>query len=94
MFILDITYVAPVERIDELMDDHVAWLRQGKAAGSFLAWGRKLPRTGGIVLAVGGRAEVEAVAAADPFVSSGAASVQVIEMAPSFVAEGLEMLAQ
>ncbi|MDR7101412.1 YciI family protein [Croceicoccus sp. BE223] len=92
MFILDITYVAPVERIDELMDEHVAWLKQGHAAGSFVAWGRKVPRTGGIVLAIGGRAEVEAVAAADPFVTSGAVTVNVIEMAPSFVADGLELL--
>jgi len=92
MFILDITYIAPVDRIDELMPAHVAWLKQGRAAGSFLAWGRKVPRTGGIVLAVGGRAEVEAVAAADPFVTRGAAKVNLIEMAPSFVEDGLELL--
>jgi uncharacterized protein YciI len=92
MFILSLTYTAPIEAVDRLMADHVAWLKQGHDAGSFLGWGRKVPRTGGIILAVGGRAEVEAVAASDPFVTGGVATVEVIEMVPSFLADGLEAL--
>ena len=92
MFIISLTYTAPLAEIDRLMGAHVAWLQDGHAAGSFLAWGRKVPRTGGIILAVGGRKEVEAIAQTDPFVTSGAAEAEVIEFAPSFVAEGLEAL--
>ena len=92
MFILSLTYTAPLDRIDRLMPDHVAWLKQGHATGAFLAWGRKVPRTGGIILAIGGREQVEAVAQTDPFVRNGAATVEVIEFTPSFVADGLEAL--
>lgn len=92
MFILSLRYTAPLDEVDAHMEAHVAWLKQGHAAGSFLAWGRKVPREGGIILAVGGRAEVEAVAATDPFVIAGVAEVELIEFRPSFVAEGLEAL--
>ena len=92
MFILSLRYIAPLDQVDAHMKAHVAWLKQGHAAGSFLAWGRKVPRDGGIILAVGGRAELEAVAATDPFVVAGVAVVELIEFSPSFVAEGLEAL--
>lgn len=92
MYLLDISYVAPIETIEKLQDDHVSWLKQGRANGLFLAWGRKVPRTGGLVFAVGTREEVEAEAQRDPFVSSGAARVAVIEFAPSYAGEGLEGL--
>ena len=62
MFLLSLNYIAPLAEIDAAMSDHVSWLNRGHTAGSFLAWGRKVPRTGGIILARGGRAEVEAVA--------------------------------
>ncbi|ARU16341.1 YciI family protein [Croceicoccus marinus] len=92
MFILDITYTAPTERMDELLPDHVAWLEKGRDAGRFVAWGRKVPRTGGMVFAVGVRVEIEAEAQRDPFVANGAASVTVIEFDAKFAAEGLEAL--
>ena len=92
MFILDITYTAPTERMDELLPDHLAWLEKGRDAGRFVAWGRKVPRTGGMVFAVGMRDEIEAEAQRDPFVANGAASVTVIEFDAKFAAEGLEAL--
>ncbi len=92
MFILDITYIAPLERMDELLPDHVAWLEKGRDAGRFVAWGRKVPRTGGMVFATGSRAEVEAEAQRDPFVASGAATVIVTEFEAKFAGEGLEAL--
>ena len=92
MFILNLRYVAPLEEVDRHMQAHLDWLRQGRDAGAFLGWGRKVPREGGIILAVGGREEVEAVARTDPFVTHGVAEVEVIEMRPSYLAEGLEAL--
>lgn len=92
MFILDITYTAPIERMDELLPDHIAWLEKGRDEGRFVAWGRKVPRTGGMVFAVGTREEVEAEAQRDPFVANGAATVNVIEFDAKFAGEGLEAL--
>ena len=92
MFILDITYTAPTERMDELLPDHIAWLEKGRGEGRFVAWGRKVPRTGGMVFAVGTREEIEAEAQRDPFVANGAATVDVIEFDAKFAGEGLEAL--
>lgn len=87
-FILSLRYIAPIEAVDALQADHVAWLKEQHAAGNFVGWGRKVPREGGIILARGDSLEaVEALAAQDPFVSGRVAVVDVIEWAPSFLAD-------
>ena len=92
-FILSLRYIAPLEAVDALLADHVAWLQANHAQGRFLAWGRKVPREGGIILARGeSRDEVAALAATDPFVAGGVAEAEVIEWAPTFAGEGLEAL--
>ena len=54
MFILSLTYVKPQEEADRLMEPHMAWVNEGYDTGLFLASGRKVPRTGGVILAKGG----------------------------------------
>jgi uncharacterized protein YciI len=39
--------------IDAEMRTHIAWLRTHYAARTFLASGRKVPRDGGVILAIG-----------------------------------------
>jgi len=93
MFILSLRYVRPIEEVDALMGEHVAWLKAGHEEGAFLAWGRKIPREGGVILATGDdRKSIEALAASDPFVTGGVAEVEVIEFNVSFAAPGLEGL--
>jgi uncharacterized protein YciI len=93
-FILSLRYVAPMEAIDALLTDHIEWLKAGREAGHFAGWGRKVPREGGIILARGeSRDAVTALALGDPFVKGGVAEVEVIEWAPTFLAEGIEGLA-
>ncbi|MEU6405939.1 YciI family protein [Streptomyces sp. NPDC046985] len=80
MFILELTYIAAAERVDALLADHVAWLDEQYAAGVFIASGRKVPRDGGVIIAVGeDRAAVEAVAATDPFSVEKAAEYRITE---------------
>ncbi|MER5363089.1 YciI family protein [Streptomyces sp. NPDC002785] len=80
MFVLELTYTAPVERIDALLQDHVAWLDTQYAAGMFIASGRKNPRDGGVILAVGDdRAQIEKIAAEDPFVAQGVCAYRITE---------------
>ncbi|MCX5339380.1 YciI family protein [Streptomyces sp. R-74717] len=80
MFVLELTYTAPVERIDALLQDHVAWLDTQYAAGVFIASGRKNPRDGGVILAVGDdRAQVEKIAAEDPFTAQGVCTYRITE---------------
>lgn len=47
MFVLELTYTAPVVRADALMKEHIAWLDESYAAGVFIASGRKNPGTAG-----------------------------------------------
>jgi uncharacterized protein YciI len=92
MFILSLTYKVPTEEVDKHLDAHVTWLKEGYASGMFVASGRKVPRTGGMVLAQGSREEVEAMAKLDPFAVFGVADVEVIEVNFTMTAEGLEGL--
>ncbi|MER5736379.1 YciI family protein [Streptomyces sp. NPDC002262] len=90
MFVMELTYTAPVERADALMDAHIAWLDEQYAAGVFLASGRKNPRDGGVILAAGvDRAAIERIAAADPFSSEGVCAYRITEFYASKTVEGL-----
>ena len=51
MFIVSLRYVVPVEQVEPHMEGHMAWLEDHYASGMFMASGRKVPRTGGIILA-------------------------------------------
>lgn len=58
----------------------------------FLASGRKVPRTGGVILAKGDRSDIEAFVAADPFSLHGVADYEITEVALTRTADGLEGL--
>ncbi|MER8043514.1 YciI family protein [Streptomyces sp. NPDC094032] len=90
MFVLELSYTAPVERVDALLDAHIEWLDAQYAAGVFLASGRKNPRDGGVILAAGvGRAEIEEIAAADPFSVGGVCAYRITEFYATKTVEGL-----
>jgi uncharacterized protein YciI len=89
VFVLVLSYVKPLEEVDALMRDHMAWVNEQYAAGRFVVSGRQVPRTGGVILARGDdRAEMDAIAAADPFVKGGVATVEVIQFRASQSAPG------
>jgi len=91
VFVLLLTYVKPVEAVDALMREHVAWLREQYDAGRFVVSGRQVPRTGGVILARGDdREEIEAVAARDPFVTGGVATVEIVQFRASQTADGFD----
>lgn len=93
MFIVTMTYTVPLEQIDALLPDHVAWLERNYAAGRFLASGRQVPRVGGVILAqAGSREELLAVLAEDPFQQAGVAELQVTEFLPTMTVPALEPL--
>ncbi|MCB8906079.1 MULTISPECIES: YciI family protein [unclassified Streptomyces] len=90
MFVLELTYTAPVERVDALLDAHIAWLDAQYAAGVIVASGRKNPRDGGVILAAGvDRAEIEKIVAADPFSVEGVCAYRITEFYATRTAEGL-----
>jgi uncharacterized protein YciI len=91
VFVLLLTYVKPLAEVDALMREHVAWLNEQYDAGRFLVSGRRIPRTGGVILARGDdREAMEALAATDPFVRGEVATVEVIQFRASQRAAGLD----
>jgi len=84
MFIIELTYTAPLKKIDAHMADHVAFLNRYYASGNFLISGRQIPRVGGIILAVASsREEIETIAREDPFIARGLADVRIVEFRAS-----------
>jgi uncharacterized protein YciI len=71
----------------------MAYLKKYYAAGQFLVSGRKVPREGGIILAVGeSREQVEALVRQDPFVARGLADFRVIEFRETQRADSIDAL--
>ncbi|MEU2351505.1 YciI family protein [Streptomyces misionensis] len=80
MFVLELTYTKPLDAVDALLAEHVAWLEEQYEKGVFLASGRKVPRDGGVILAVAeDRARVEEVVASDPFTVGGVCAYRITE---------------
>ena len=78
LFVAVLTYLRPLAEMDAAGPDHVAWLQRGYDDGSLLASGRRVPRTGGIIIARGTDvAEVEAHLRTDPFQQRGLASAEM-----------------
>ena len=91
MFIIELVYKANLAAIDAHMAAHMRFLKKYYASGHFLVSGRKIPRDGGIILAVGkSREAIEAIAAEDPFVAGGLAEARVIEFRVSQRADDIQ----
>lgn len=91
MFVVSLTYHQPIGVVDALTESHKDWLKKYYAQGVFIASGRKVPRTGGIILAKSiTRAELDNILAEDPF--NAVANYNVIEFVPSMAIESVEAL--
>jgi uncharacterized protein YciI len=84
MFVIELVYKVDLTEIDAHMTAHVAFLKKYYAAGHFLVSGRKIPRDGGIILAVGeSRAQIEGIMREDPFCRHNLVDCRVIEFRAS-----------
>ena len=84
VFVIELTYEADLAAINAAIPDHLAYLDRGYADGVFLMSGRKVPRTGGVILARGiSLEEIRARAATDPFVARGLARMSVTRFQPN-----------
>lgn len=78
MFILELTYIAPLERIEAAHPEHVAWLDSNYESGVFIASGPKDPRDGAVIVAVGvDRAQIEDITKSDPYSVAGLAEYTI-----------------
>ena len=91
MFVIELTYNAALTKIDAHMPAHMKFLKKYYASGHFIVSGRKIPREGGVIIAVGAsREEIEAIMREDPFVSHELAAFRVIEFRASQRADDIQ----
>lgn len=93
MFVVSLTYTVDLNQVDQVLQQHIAYLDEQYRLGHFLASGRKEPRTGGVILATAAdRAELEAILAQDPFYQAELALYDITEVIVSRAAIDLQTL--
>jgi len=84
MFVINLNYIVALEKLDADMTDHVKYLHKYYQQNVFVASGRKVPRTGGIILAIAkSREEVDRIISEDPFYVHQLAEFSVTEFLTS-----------
>ncbi|NML33206.1 YciI family protein [Paraburkholderia antibiotica] len=92
MYVINLVYTASLERIDDALDAHRAFLAKQFDAGIFVAAGPKIPRDGGIILAVRiERDRLERILASDPLAEQQLARYEVTEFKTTRLAPGLNL---
>ncbi|MFM0646349.1 YciI family protein [Paraburkholderia bryophila] len=92
MYVINLSYIASLERVDDVLDAHRAFLTKQFEAGVFVAAGPKVPRDGGVILAVGvEREKLDAILASDPFAVQQIARYEVTEFKATRLAPGLNL---
>ncbi|GAA2294992.1 hypothetical protein GCM10010149_48970 [Nonomuraea roseoviolacea subsp. roseoviolacea] len=93
MFVVTVTYTAPLDEVDPWRPAHGDWLNDLIARRLLLVAGRQVPLVGGVYLAPRMPAEeLDRLLATDPYVLNGVANHAVVEFTPMLVASGLEIL--
>lgn len=91
MYAILLEYTAPLDRVDEVLSEHVAWLDEHYVSDEFLAPGRREPRTGGVILARDMAPDaMMSIVAEDPFARHGVAVHDVVRFHPSKLAGDLD----
>ena len=84
MFIINLNYIVPLEKLDLHMTDHVKFLKKYYKLNVFVASGRKVPRTGGIILALAKSKEaIRQIISEDPFYKLKLAEFTITEFLTS-----------
>lgn len=82
-FLVDIQYTAPIEKIDEILPKHRAFLQIGYDQGYLLCSGPKNPRVGGVIIArAESEEELRKFFLLDPYQQQNAAQYIFIEFNP------------
>lgn len=84
MFIFSLTYVKPISEVERFLQDHIQFLDEHYEKRLFICSGRKVPRTGGIILCnCCNMEDAKAIMEKDPFYKEKIAEYEIIEFIPS-----------
>jgi len=90
IFIIDLEYCVPLTQVEPLIPAHITFLEKYYERGVFLASGAKVPREGGVILAISKSKEVvQNLIKQDPFYVAGVAKYSITEFTPSNKAKEL-----
>lgn len=91
MFVIDLKYIVPLEKLDAHMPSHVKYLQTYYKQNVFVVSGRKVPRTGGIILAHRvSKEELNRIMQEDPFIKLNLAEFTITEFLTSQVHPGMK----
>lgn len=95
MFLVSLTYIRPLEEIDNFIPEHVEFLNKHYDLGYFQLSGRKEPRTGGVILVtVKNRSKLDQILAQDPFHRENLAKYEVTKIVPTQSSKALDFLVE
>ena len=93
MYIISLTYKVPLEEVDQHLDNHIEYLNKQYDLGNFQASGRKVPRTGGIILSkISDKNKLLEIIEEDPFKKNNIADYDLIEFMPTKTSEELKVI--
>jgi uncharacterized protein YciI len=80
MYLLLLKYKVPIEQVERVTPAHRSFLEQAYQAEKLLVSGPQIPRTGGVIVALGKtREEIDQLINEDPFYQEQIADYEVIE---------------
>lgn len=83
MVIIELTYIKPLSDVEHFLEAHIQFLDKYYDQGIFIASGRKVPRDGGVILALADKASAAEIIKEDPFHQEGIAEYHLVEFEPS-----------
>ena len=91
--LVQLRYLVPIERIDQSLAAHRAYLRQLKAERKLVASGPLEPRTAGVFLVrYQAEADLDAIIAGDPFHKEQLAAYSIQRWSPTVGKEDLDRI--
>ena len=93
MFIISLTYIASIEKVEKELNNHIIYLKEQYSLGYFIASGRKVPRTGGIILSnIKDVNQLNKIIEKDPFKRNKLAEYHITEFIPTMTSDELNFL--
>lgn len=93
MFIFNLTYIKPLTEAEKFLQKHIAFLDKYYEKNVFICSGRKIPRTGGVILCnCETQQEAEEIMQDDPFYKEKIAQYEIIEFIPSKACDDFKCL--
>lgn len=90
MFLISLNYFKPISEVDKFLSEHIVFLNKYYESGNFIFSGRKIPREGGLILAVSEDIEsINKIIEEDPFYINKIAKYTVTEFEPTKTAEDI-----